>query len=68
MKKCKLGKKKYKIYGLKRKRTPENIILEPGPMLKEMRSLKKDLIQNRIKRDVPLQQKTTQLILLLQKE
>jgi hypothetical protein len=42
------------MYSLKRKRTPENLMLEPSPVLKETKSLKKNLTLYRIKKMVPL--------------
>jgi hypothetical protein len=45
----KQGKKKYKMHSLRRKEIPGNVVLEPAPVFNEMWSLKKGLIQDRIK-------------------
>lgn len=43
------GENKCKIYIMKRKITPENLMSESRLVLKEMRKLKKDLIQSELK-------------------
>lgn len=59
MKRSKWDKKKYKMCSLLRKRTPGDIMLEPSLVLKEIRSLKKDLMLNRISDLVPSGQDPT---------
>jgi hypothetical protein len=51
------------MYFLRRKRTPGNVRLEPSPVFKEIKSLKKGLIQDGIKGMVPSGEDTTWLIL-----
>ena len=41
-----MGKEKYKLYSVRRKRTSKNVMLEPVPVLKELKSLKKNLKLN----------------------
>lgn len=37
MKRSKWGKEKYKPHSLRRKRTPGNVMLEPSPVLKQVK-------------------------------
>lgn len=43
---CKLDKEKYINVQFEEKRAPENVMLEPSHLLKEIESLKKGLTQN----------------------
>ena len=52
----KQGKEKYKMYSLRHKRTPGNLMSEPNLVCKETRSLRKGLILNRINRVLPTEQ------------
>lgn len=59
MEKKKWGKKKCRIFILKRNTAPGNLVLNPRFKVKEMRRLKKGLIQNRIKDGVPSESNPT---------
>jgi hypothetical protein len=60
-KRKKKKKNKYKMYNFWRKWTPGNLMLKPSPMLKQMRSLKKDLVPNGIMEVKPSAQDPTGL-------
>lgn len=51
MRKRELGKEKYKMFSVKRERTPGKVVLESSPVLKETKNLKKKkyLLLNGIK-------------------
>lgn len=51
MKSSKQGKEKYKIYSLRRKGTPENVVVDSSLVLKEMRSFKKSLRLDQMQED-----------------